>query len=97
MHVTVFGTKWCGWTSKQTNDLRKSKKFTVSFVDCDKHPDALGCKEASQRGGYPTLEVGGRYHAGYHPPSRVSRLPSSSDKKKKKPSRKSKRKKNSRR
>ena len=32
---TVYGTTWCGWTTKQLNYLKK-KGIKHKFVDCEK-------------------------------------------------------------
>ena len=33
---TVYGTSWCGWTTKQLEYLKK-KGITHKFIDCEKN------------------------------------------------------------
>jgi glutaredoxin len=56
--LTVYGTRWCGWTKKQRAFLDQ-KGIVYAFVDCEKEP----CPEFVR--GFPTLLKDGQILRGF--------------------------------
>ena len=56
---TVYGTNWCGWTTKQIDYMKKNGK-NFDFIDCEK-------KQCNGIKSFPTLiSPNGESITGYH-------------------------------
>lgn len=56
--LTVYGTDWCGWTSKQ-RDYLDGKGMAYTYVNCETE----SCPAEVQ--GFPTLNNNGTWSSGY--------------------------------
>lgn len=57
--ITLYGTDWCGWTTKQKNYLN-DKGMAFDYVNCDVQG---ACPESVR--GFPTMDVNGTIYEGY--------------------------------
>ena len=75
--AVLYGTSWCGWTTRQ-RAIFGPHADTVPYVQCDAGPAQEAKCDAAGVNGYPAWNIGGAMLPGYMSLSRlakVSRMP----------------------